>query len=99
MTNEQRKKLDEARRLLEEVEQEMGESVEQLLAASAQFDEVKWFAKVDDLAVPNKPRIMDLLRQVAGDRGSQTALMFASMEYGLVTAAKEALNALEKKKS
>lgn len=94
MTNEERKKLDEAVRLVREVEQSMGASVEQLL--TVRFDEAKWLAKVDDLAVPNKTRIMDLLRQVASARGPQSALMFASMELGAVTAARAALEELDK---
>ncbi len=101
MTNEQRKKLDEAKQLLAELEQEMGASVEGLLAASREFDEGKWAAKVDalpgalsKLAISDKSNIVDLLRQVAEDREPQTALMFASMELGQVMAAKKALEAL-----
>lgn len=59
MTNETRKKLDEAQRLIEEVEKEIGKDAEQQLA-----------------------------------NGSKQALMFASVELGIVSAVRKALETL-----
>ena len=67
MTTDERKKLDEAVRLVREVEKSMGESVEKILVAPGTLN----------VSAPS-------------------VLMFASMELGAVTAARAALEELDK---